>query len=53
MTINEIKNMLERKISYLGSSLTAAGVIGDLERAEALEIELQDTIDALAQLNTL
>ena len=53
MKINEIRSLLERKISYLGSSLTSASVIGDLERVEALEIEIQDTVDTLAQINTL
>jgi hypothetical protein len=53
MTINELKDLMSRKISYLGSCIASAEIIGDIERTEALETELADTVDALAQLNTL
>lgn len=53
MSIDEIKQLLEKKIAYLSACITSAQNIGDIERVENLTEQLDITVDALAKINTL
>ena len=53
MTVNEIIDMLRRRVANLQATRTQASQIGDVARVAALDAEVTETEATLAQLETL
>jgi hypothetical protein len=53
MNVPYLMEMLERKLSSLGSLKTAAEMTGDVERVLALNLEIEETQDTLNKLRAV
>ena len=53
MTIDELKDMLSRRVAYLQQQKSHASNTGDILRVDALDREIQESQNTLSQLNTL
>lgn len=53
MTIQQLIQMLERRIVYLQSVRTSATTIGDMHQVERVEADINETQSTLNQLRTL
>lgn len=53
MTVQELIQMLERRVVYLQSVRTSATALGDVQQVERVDVEINETQDTLNQLRTL
>ena len=53
MTVNQIIEMLQRRLVNLSQLRTSAADLGDLDRVSALDAEIAETQNTLDALNTL
>jgi len=53
MNIHYLIKILEAKIANLGALKTSAELLGDIDRAQSIELEISETALTLSQLRSL